>query len=181
MYVIYLWNGTRRVASVQKSQYLISIHVLLRISKDSIHDILILHLMNTSNTRRRGCAYWASNVASSYLVIIQITSRSHDSGVDVSVRSHVPEKEGSDCKMVVDPGLFLRVPCYLLWLLLCPNDLCVLVFRSIVGNLVKDERCNLFETNQSHVTHTTLLTFGEQLVVDLSRAEDKCLCGKKRG
>jgi hypothetical protein len=157
MYVIYLWNGTRRVASVQKSQYLISIHVLLRISKDSIHDILILHLMNTSNTRRRGCAYWASNVASSYLVIIQITSRSHDSGVDVSVRSHVPEKEGSDCKMVVDPGLFLRVPCYLLWLLpkrplrSCISQHCWQPRQRRTVQSVRDEPKPRYSHHASHV------------------------------
>mmetsp|Transcript_9479 Transcript_9479/g.27033 ORF Transcript_9479/g.27033 Transcript_9479/m.27033 type:complete len:300 (-) Transcript_9479:2315-3214(-) len=89
--------------------------------------------------------------AATFLVFVNVSRGRHDSWVGVRVSSHV------------------------LGFLLCPNHFCVVVFGAALGDAVKCKRCDLFQPDQRDIVHAALLALGEQLVVDLARAEHQLL------
>ena len=121
------------------------------LTEHAVEDVLELHLVDLAHTSRRGGADGSADISRPFLVAIDLTSRRHDARQAVTVSAHV------------------------LRFLLSKDDLSIGIPLDIAGNSIEWEGSNLLNPHKGHIRATLLLALGEQLVVNLSRAEDEGL------
>jgi len=123
----------------------------LGLTEHAVKNVLELHLVDLAHTGRRGGAHGSADISWSLLVAIDLTSSRHDARQAVAVRAHV------------------------LRFLLRKDDLSIGIPLDIAGNPIEREGGNLLNSYKSNIRATLLLAFGEELVVNLARAEDEGL------
>ena len=121
------------------------------LTEHTVKDVLELHLVDFAHTSRRGGADSSADISWPLLVAIDLTSRRHDARQTVTVSAHV------------------------LRFLLSEDDLSIRIPLDIACNSIEWEGSNLLNPHKSHIRATLLFALGEQLVVNLSRAEDEGL------
>ena len=65
-------------------------------------------------------------------------------------------------------------------LLLRPYNFSIIVFGTILGDLIESKWSNLLKANDCHIFTSELFTFPEQFIENLSSAKHKCLQNRKQ-